>query len=319
MLISFVIPVYNVEKYLKECVGSILEQGFTDYEIILVDDGSTDKSGFLCDEYSNKYKNIIVIHKENGGLSDARNVGIKASHGDYILFVDSDDYIGKNTLDNIVSSITKEIDVMFLNAMKVFPDGVTSPLGDGYDSRLINSATKKEVLKHIATLPKYPGSACTKLIRRKLIIENNHFFQKGLLSEDIDWTIGLLCIAEKFACCDVFYYYYRQGREGSITNTPGEQGIKCLCYIISKWASKSMKNEFQGEINGFVAYEYMIAILNYGYLEKKLRKKYRKFFRKYKWILQYGLTRRLKVVNICCNILGVDISSKLLMIKRKYL
>ena len=119
MLISFIVPIYNVEKYLNECVDSILSQDFEDYEIILIDDGSTDNSGAICDEYARRYENIIVKHKLNGGLSDARNAGIELANGKYVLFVDSDDYIGKNSISAIVNCLNeqkKTIDVVFLDA-----------------------------------------------------------------------------------------------------------------------------------------------------------------------------------------------------------
>ncbi|HEM5303194.1 TPA: glycosyltransferase family 2 protein, partial [Streptococcus suis] len=93
ILLSVIIPVYQVEKYLKRCIDSVLAQKFIDYEIILVDDGSTDSSPAICDAYSAEYPHISVIHKENGGLSDARNVGIKHAAGEYIFFLDSDDWI----------------------------------------------------------------------------------------------------------------------------------------------------------------------------------------------------------------------------------
>ena len=104
-LISVIVPVYNVEKYLDNCVQSILRQSYTNLEIILIDDGSTDKSSQLCDEYSQKDKRIKVIHKKNGGQSDARNVGITVATGKYIAFVDSDDYIDEQFLDCLLSTI----------------------------------------------------------------------------------------------------------------------------------------------------------------------------------------------------------------------
>lgn len=140
MLISIIIPVYNVERYVSICIISILEQSFQDYEIILVDDGSKDRSGSICDEYREKDSRISVIHKTNGGLSDARNAGLKQAKGEYVLFVDSDDYIGEDSLQSIakcVESQTQRTDVMFLEAYKVFPDGQTVSLGDGYQSEYI--------------------------------------------------------------------------------------------------------------------------------------------------------------------------------------
>ena len=111
--ISIIVPVYNVEKYLKRCIDSILNQSFTDFELILVDDGSTDNSGEIIDEYAIKDERIKVIHKENGGLSSARNVGIEYSKGNYIAFVDSDDYINKNMYKFYIK--------MLLNIMLKFP------------------------------------------------------------------------------------------------------------------------------------------------------------------------------------------------------
>lgn len=92
MIFSIIVPIYNVEKYLRCCVDSVLAENFADYEMILVDDGSPDGCGKICDEYAGKYPHIKVIHQENGGLSDARNAGIRAAKGDYLIFLDSDDY-----------------------------------------------------------------------------------------------------------------------------------------------------------------------------------------------------------------------------------
>lgn len=315
MLISIIIPVYNVEKYVSICINSILEQVFEDYEIILVDDGSKDRSGSICDEYREKDSRISVIHKTNGGLSDARNAGLKQAKGEYLLFVDSDDYIGENSLQSIakcVESQPQRTDVMFLEAYKIFPDGQTVSLGDGYQSEYINGKDKQTVMKHLAELPKYPGSACTKLIRRKLVIENNLVFKKGLLSEDIDWTIALLKAAENFAYCDVDYYYYRQDRAGSITNTANIKNVESLLYIVKKWADKNQKELFQNEINAFMAYEYMIALYNYAGLDKEGQQKTKQTFKEYVWIMKYARTKKTKLVGCCCRILGIQLTAALL-------
>ena len=101
--VSVIVPVYNVEDYIRECLDSLINQTLTDIEIILVDDGSKDLSGTICDEYAKKDCRIKVIHKENGGQSSARNAGLKVSTGEYILFVDSDDYIVENTLETLLN------------------------------------------------------------------------------------------------------------------------------------------------------------------------------------------------------------------------
>jgi glycosyltransferase involved in cell wall biosynthesis len=192
--ISIIIPVYNTSKYLKQCIESVLSQEYKDYEIILVDDGSTDSSGDICDFYSSAYGFIMTIHKENGGLSDARNIGLKHAKGDFVLFIDSDDYISQGSLLSVQNTIEEnsDVDVVFLEAIKVFPNGRTVPLRDGYRKEAIYNKSQDSVLEHLAELPKFPGSACTKLIKRSLIKNNNLFFEKNQLSEDIDWTIRLL-------------------------------------------------------------------------------------------------------------------------------
>ena len=105
--ISVIVPVYKVEKYLKRCVNSILNQDFEDYEIILVDDGSPDGCPAICDEYAKLYAKISVIHKKNGGLSDARNIAVAQSKGEYIVFIDSDDYVDSNHLSSLWDAMVK--------------------------------------------------------------------------------------------------------------------------------------------------------------------------------------------------------------------
>ena len=105
--VSVVIPVYNVEKYLVQCLDSVVAQDYKDIEVILVDDGSTDSSGLICDEYAKKYQFIDVIHKKNGGLGYARNTGIERAKGDYITFIDSDDIVGKQMITNLINQIDR--------------------------------------------------------------------------------------------------------------------------------------------------------------------------------------------------------------------
>lgn len=117
--ISVIIPIYNVEKEIHRCVDSVINQTLEDIEIILVDDGSPDNCSIICDEYGEKDKRVRVIHKENGGLSDARNVGLLESSGEYILFVDSDDYIDSRTCEKFYSSAEEHIDILVGDAVKI--------------------------------------------------------------------------------------------------------------------------------------------------------------------------------------------------------
>jgi len=316
-LISIIVPIYNVEQYLKECVDSLLNQKFKDYEVILVNDGSTDNSSEICDSFAEQYSNIHVIHKKNGGLSDARNTGLSISSGKYILFVDSDDYIDKESLDNIVNILdlyNKDIDVAFLESIKFYPNGKTEAMNDGYVQNLINNQPKDVVMKHLSSINKFPGSACTKLISRDLIYKHNLFFQTGLLSEDIDWTIRLLKVAERFAYVDTPYYFYRQSRTGSISNSINLYNIECLLSIIEKWGSKDLSFQYQFELNSFLAYEYMIVIFNYANLSKHDKSEIYGRVKNNSWLLSYSNSRKTKIVKLVYKCLGLTLTSKLLAI-----
>ena len=121
--ISVVIPVYNVEKYLQECVNSVLRQTYTDFEVILVDDGSTDSGGRICDDYAQKDPRVRVIHQANGGLSVARNTGLRAAQGKYVYFLDSDDYIEDHTLEALIFLAEKEsADIVFFDGYVFFDE-----------------------------------------------------------------------------------------------------------------------------------------------------------------------------------------------------
>lgn len=137
---SVILPIYNVEKYLERCVESVLSQNFTDYEMILVDDGSSDFSPKICDEYEEKYNFIKVIHKKNGGLSSARNAGFEQATGKYILWFDSDDWVEKNTL-SLIYNATKEseVDIIKFNYIRHIDDneilGISNAIPKKYEEK----------------------------------------------------------------------------------------------------------------------------------------------------------------------------------------
>lgn len=316
---SFVLPVYNVENYLSQCVESILAQDFTEYEIILVDDGSTDSSGSLCDEYAEKYDYIRVIHQVNGGLSEARNTGIRNATGEYILFVDSDDYIASGALSKINQVIEQndKPDVVFLEAVKVYPDGKTEPMGDGYIAENICKKSRDDVLRFITTMPKFPGSACSKAIKRELFDESLRFV-KGLISEDIDWTYKLFGKAKSYAYLPDEYYYYRQERPGSITYSVSDKKIESMLWIVEQWAMQNPTDTYRECVNSYVAYQYMIMLMCLAVMGKKAKKAYWERAETLKWILKYGKSRKLKLVRLVSGIIGIKLTARLLKIYKGF-
>ena len=212
-LLSIIVPVYNVEEYLDKCIESIQKQNFQNYEVIIVDDGSQDNCPAICDKWSLKDDRIIVLHKNNGGLSDARNVGFFKSRGDYVWFVDSDDWIREDALDIVVKGICKYPNV----------DVFTTYLVEYKDNELsmnficpndYKTFKWKEFVDSGDNL--YPAQR--HIIRRQFLIENNILFIKDILHEDIPFTYMLFYCAKSVVLLPAPIYYYRI-REGSIMST----------------------------------------------------------------------------------------------------
>lgn len=215
MLLSIVVPVYNVQEYLDDCVKSILNQKMTDFELILVDDGSPDECPQKCDEWARKDLRIKVIHKENGGLSDARNCGIAAAKGDYVWFVDSDDLITEKALQNIKECILKFPKADMLSTqLLLWQDGKYSLYGREVSSTMMMLSNSDYVLKGYAVIPsvKY-------IVKLSMYKKYKLQFIKGVLHEDIPFTHMLMGLAKSIVILPEPTYIYRI-REGSITTTP---------------------------------------------------------------------------------------------------
>lgn len=211
---SIIVPVYNVEPFIRECINSILTQTFNNFEIILVDDGSPDNCPSICDEYKIKDDRVVVIHKANGGLSDARNYGIKIAHGEYLVFVDSDDFLVNNhCLFDLFKYISKDFYSLYLL------NNTVSTLNN-YSTGKNYSCKKKVLLKNIIK-NKYPRlCAWTWICKKNLFKENDLFFKKGILHEDEQWMPRLLLCVSNNSEIGIFnkgFYFYRLNREGAIT------------------------------------------------------------------------------------------------------
>lgn len=250
MKVSFIIPVYNVEKYLPQCVDSILSQTYTDFEVILVDDGSPDNSGKLCDEYAKKDSRVRVIHKLNGGLSDARNAGLNASYGDYVIFVDSDDFWVKNDcLQQIMHIVEQNSECGFIgfNCSYYYEDSHSYDKWVAYHENITHPIDKNTAMRALVASGTMPMSACLKVISRKALQNMQLKFIKGLLSEDIPWFLDLLEGCGKCMFVNQYIYAYRQNREGSITNSGGERSFNNLLWIIQQELKKLDQRTFSKE------------------------------------------------------------------------
>ena len=209
--ISVIIPVYNVEKYLTKCLESVINQTFSDYEVIIVNDGSPDNSQNIIDSFHKKYPKLIKTYiKKNGGLSTARNFGLCHASGDYILFVDSDDYIDKKTLEYCYTKAVKEgADIVHYDVVRV---------SENNDLQINYSLFMKQPLTVNDYLLAVP-CACNKLIKRTLLLDNKITFTEGLWFEDVAFSHKIISLAAKNVYLKENLYYYLE-RNNSIMRTP---------------------------------------------------------------------------------------------------
>ncbi len=220
-VVSIIVPVYNVEQYLRECVDSILSQSFTDFEVILVDDGSPDNCPKICDEYAEKDPRVKVIHKPNGGLSSARNAGLDIATGEFVGFVDSDDIIESEMYEKLVSAIMKnDADICFCRVVAISETGDQQPNGKyfGIGSSVLEGYRVLEMLvKGGCGSSTYYESIWNKLYRRKLF--SNIRFPVGKRHEDAFVVHRIYDLCDRVAFIEDALYLYRL-RSGSIMREP---------------------------------------------------------------------------------------------------
>lgn len=214
IVLSIILPIYNVEKYLRQCIKSVYKTDRSEkYEILLIDDGSTDSSGKIADDYANEYENIIVYHKINGGLSDARNYGLSRSKGKYVFFLDSDDYLANNALDIILQYANDNgNDIILWNGVIVNEQGVPVTTTNyefnhpGVRANEVYNASDF-ILEQLKTSNDYVTTVWLGMYKREFLIINDLWFKKGILHEDELWSPivflkskGILLIDEKLYC-----------------------------------------------------------------------------------------------------------------------
>lgn len=314
MLVSFVIPVYNVQLYLRECVSSITSQTYKDIEVILVDDGSKDESPVLCEQLASEDNRIKVIHKENGGLSDARNCGLRAVHGEYVVFLDSDDFwIGKDSLQKIVNLIKSYKDLGFVNynCCYYYSDkGYTKWIK--YNDELLKPVNSDVAIQNLVASGTFPMSACFKAISTQLLRNNELLFKVGMLCEDIPWFIDLLDYSKKSLFVNEYIYAYRQNVGTSITRNFGLKSFDSIIKIIEeeleKLETRSFSDETKDYIKSFLAYEFCICLGNLNRIEKGEREERRKQLIKYKWLLAFTQNPKVRKVSLLNSIFGLKVA-----------
>ena len=224
MKLSIIVPVYGVEKYIEQCIASLLTPGCNDYEIIVVNDGTKDKSIEIV-EQSFTDPRIRIIHKENGGLSSARNLGIREAQGEYVWYFDADDWAETQSIPDIVSRLN-DIDCLYFKSY--FLDYEESK---EVSVRSINTETSQA--KELYCSSNYCQPAPFYIYKRDILVKNNQYFVEGIFHEDALFTPVTLTLCNRIVCYTSPVYHYRQ-RSGSITKTISSKRVQDLMYVVSE-------------------------------------------------------------------------------------
>lgn len=263
-LVSIIVPVYNAEKYLNRCIDSILSQTMTDFELLLIDDGSKDESGCICDEYAEKDARVRVFHKPNGGVSSARNLGLDNAKGKWITFVDADDRCSCNYLEHLLSKVDDDTDLIISYA--VICDS-TGEKAEVYPEYRVNATNIERLF--VDSDMHWHTSPWAKLYRASIIYENSLRFNEMMhIGEDADFLFSFMLITDKIYVSSDTDYYYTCDVSGSLTkriNTIDSEIASyrtILCLVNRTIQQKNIKDNRAIENLGWLVASYVRRVLN---------------------------------------------------------
>lgn len=319
--LTIIIPVYNLEDYILFCLDSIVNQIEEKVEVIIINDGSTDKTGEICCKYAKKYKYIKYFYQKNAGVSSARNMGIKKACGEYIWFIDGDDWI----LEESIKMILKEIEEN--NNIEIF-------LGDFIKSfnkkTKVRSNLKKENLKKYNNSIEYPQnyinlfkydlcnlSLWCNIIKKDLFFLNNIKFDISVKhTEDLDCMLELLLSTSKVKLLTNPIYVYRQGRKNSATTNYTAKRVNDIMNFVIKWYDKINNNIANDELKeyllDFVRYQYFIALGTLTIIPEEEQKEFINELLRYKFLFETAYGQKQKIIKKIYNFFGFNITSKLM-------
>lgn len=305
MLLSIIVPVYNVENYLEQCVESLKAKELDKYEIILVNDGSTDKSLELCLSLEKKYSNIKIVDKKNGGLSSARNAGMKVALGKYLLFIDSDDYLIEDSIDKIIEEIkNRDIDV-FMSGYYEVCDGEKNNL---VEFTIDENKDIEDIKKQIFQSNQCIWTAWKFIVKKSFLDENEIIFKEGYLHEDIDYTTRIIINMKSFTYMSSNWYCYRISRAGSIMNTRKIKSSIHTAEIIIDLEKYMDKPKYNWELHNIVLEKlseaFFTTIVYSVNSNKKDLKKLNDLIKENKFLLGASKGKKHKAFNQIQNILG---------------
>lgn len=318
--VSVVIPVYRVERYLAQCVESVLNQSFRDLEVILVDDGSPDNCPQIADDFAARDSRVQVVHQANQGLSGARNSGLRRATGRLVVFLDSDDFWdGKDCLARCIEAFDERpnLDVLFFDALRYYEATGERVFGDvAWDRDRVAGASESEVLRYMVEIGDARPSACTKVIRRQFLLDNGLHFKPGVFSEDVEWFLRLITHPATYDYLPLAFYMYRKNRAGSITNTIGAPNVGDVLDTVVTAARHMLHSDapqaFKRDYLSYCCYQYTIALAFYPGLSRADREAVRPRLGEARYLLAYDGYRNSKSIARLVRIIGLEATARVL-------
>ena len=263
---SVILPVYKVEKYLRQCVDSVLSQNYDNYEVILVDDGSPDSCPQICDDYASRFARVRTVHRENGGQSAARNSGLSACSASedphYVIYLDSDDYWeGTDALAHIADNISQHNSDVVIFGCYAYDENHKYIARGNYDLSY-NGQSKQLIIDYLVSHNQFPVAAWNIAVKRQFLNQNNINFLVGITGEDYDWLIKVFYHAESVSLQNDTLCVHRQFVEGSITRTQSFNGLRGINYAIANWLT--LEDNSNRAISTYLARVYLIALHIYS-------------------------------------------------------
>lgn len=315
--LSVIIPVYRVEDYLVRCVESVLTQDYRNIEVILVDDGSPDRCPEICDELSKKDERIKVIHKQNGGLSSARNAGISSARGKYLAFLDSDDQWVSGKLNEVMHSVKQaDSDILILNSFNLYDDGTLMKTEcPPYIKPGVTIYPINEIYEHLIKNGNLQEQAGTHIVKRDFILKNSLYFEEGLLGEDTEWMLRALRLVQIVAVSDIYLQIYTSGRPGAITRSTTTKNVQHLIDIINKsiaFYNLHPNSSLRKYELAHCSYLWSTALGLFSYVAQEDKHLIKSYLKKIRTQLDIYSHPKSKLVGLVYKIFGFDLTSMLL-------
>lgn len=317
---SIIVPVYNVEEYLDACVQSVVGQTCTDFELILVDDGATDRSGAICDRWAKADSRISAVHKQNGGLSSARNEGLRYISGEYVLFLDSDDYwLANDVLETLAQRLEQTgADVLIYNFCKDYEGKLDTPYFRE-DLQMPSELEDAQTISFVNANNLWIASACNKAIKSKLFDDGQLRFVEGITSEDMDWCARLLRVAQRFDYTGKCVLGYRQ-RASSISGHVTWNKVSCLFRNVQTCIGmvEGVRQPKAELMKSYAAYQYGVLVSNVAtYPACRERQEMIGQIQSLVYVLDWSEEPKIRLIRRMKGIVGFRMTLRLILLKSK--